>query len=91
MNTQSCRKLLLITFLLTVAIIMPLGSPAGPLSVQAEAALSKRPLLNTRRVADRNLGPMLPATRYLLREFHQPLNQKLASVLDSKAFLWDNT
>lgn len=70
---------------------MPLGSPAGPLSVQAEAALTKRPLLNTRRVADRNLGPMLPATRYLLREFHQPLNQKLASVLDNKAFLWDNT
>lgn len=65
--------------------------PAGPLSEQAEAALTKRPMLNTRRAADRDLGPMLPATRDLLREFHQPLNYKLASILDNKAFLWDNT
>lgn len=60
----------------------------GPLSTQVEAALTKRPMSNTRRAADRNLGPMLPATRDLLREFHQPLNHKLASVLDNKAFLW---
>lgn len=60
----------------------------GPLSKQVEAALTKRPMSNTRRAADRNLGPMLPATRDLLREFHQPLNLKLASVLDNKAFLW---
>lgn len=62
--------------------------PAGPLSEQAEAALTRRPMLNTRRAADRNLGPMLPATRHLLREFHQPFNRKLASVLDNKAFFW---
>lgn len=62
--------------------------PAGPLSEQAEAALTKRPMLNTRRAADRNLGPMLPVTRHLLREFHQPFNRKLASVLDNKAFFW---
>lgn len=63
----------------------------GPLSEQVEAALTKRPMSNTRRTADRNLGPMLPATRDLLREFHQPFNHKLASVLDYKAFLWSNT
>lgn len=61
------------------------------LSEQVEAALTKRPMSNTRRAADRNLGPMLPGTRDLLREFHQPLNHKLASVLHNKAFLWSNT
>ncbi|KAF7663700.1 hypothetical protein LDENG_00204720 [Lucifuga dentata] len=60
----------------------------GPLSEQVEAALTKRPMSNTRRAADRNLGPMLPATRDLLGEFHQPFNNKLATVLDNKAFLW---
>ncbi|XP_073338751.1 carbohydrate sulfotransferase 15-like [Pagrus major] len=63
----------------------------GPISEKVDAALSKRPMSNTRRVADRNLGPMLPATRDLLREFHQPLNHKLASVLDNEAFLWSKT
>ncbi|XP_022619585.1 carbohydrate sulfotransferase 15-like isoform X2 [Seriola dumerili] len=63
----------------------------GPLPKQVEAALTKRPMSNTRRVADRNLGPMLPATGDLLRKFHQPFNHKLASVLDNKAFLWSNT
>ncbi|XP_010781142.1 carbohydrate sulfotransferase 15-like isoform X1 [Notothenia coriiceps] len=63
----------------------------GPLSQQGEAALTRRPLSNTRRTADRNLGPMLPATRDFLREFHKPFNHKLASVLDNKAFLWSNT
>ncbi|KAK2921754.1 carbohydrate sulfotransferase 15-like [Channa argus] len=63
----------------------------GPLLEQVEAALTKRPMSNTRRAADRNLGPMLPATRSLLREFHQPFNHKLASVLDNSAFLWSNT
>ena len=65
--------------------------PAGPLSEQVEAALTKRPMSNTRRTADRNLGPMLSTTRDLLREFHQPFNHKLASVLDNKAFLWSHT
>ncbi|KAM4607182.1 carbohydrate sulfotransferase 15-like isoform 2-T3 [Polymixia lowei] len=60
----------------------------GPLSEQAEAAVTKRPMSNTRRAADRNLGPMLPTTRDLLRQFHQPFNLKLAGVLDNKAFLW---
>ncbi|KAI3363305.1 hypothetical protein L3Q82_011935 [Scortum barcoo] len=63
----------------------------APLSDQLEASLTKQPLSNTRRPADRILGPMLPATRDLLREFHQPLNQKLASVMDNEAFLWSAT
>ncbi|XP_034538581.1 carbohydrate sulfotransferase 15-like [Notolabrus celidotus] len=63
----------------------------GPLSEQVEGALTKRPMSNTRRAADRNLGPMLPATKVLLREFHNPFNQKLASVLENKAFLWSAT
>uniref|UniRef100_A0A3Q3KCD4 Sulfotransferase n=1 Tax=Monopterus albus TaxID=43700 RepID=A0A3Q3KCD4_MONAL len=62
----------------------------GPLLEQVEEALTKHPMSNRRRAADRNLGPMLPATRDLLREFHQPFNQKLASVLDNDAFLWSN-
>ncbi|CAB1312699.1 unnamed protein product, partial [Coregonus sp. 'balchen'] len=40
---------------------------------------------------DRSLGPMLPSTRDLLREFHQPFNHKLATVLDNKAFHWTET
>ncbi|XP_070697114.1 carbohydrate sulfotransferase 15-like [Pempheris klunzingeri] len=63
----------------------------GALTEQVEAALTKRPMSNTRRAADRNLGPMLPATRDLLREFHQPFNQKLAGVLNNNAFLWRPT
>ncbi|XP_029554348.1 carbohydrate sulfotransferase 15 [Salmo trutta] len=63
----------------------------GPLSEQIEAALTKRPMSNTRRAADRSLGPMLPSTRDLLKVFHQPFNHKLATVLDNKAFHWTET
>ncbi|KAG7228602.1 hypothetical protein INR49_013288, partial [Caranx melampygus] len=62
--------------------------PAGPLSEQEQAAVTKPTKSNSRRAADRDLGPMLPATSDLLRKFHQPFNHKLASVLDNKAFLW---
>ncbi|XP_068597362.1 carbohydrate sulfotransferase 15 [Brachionichthys hirsutus] len=61
----------------------------GLLSEQEETALVKKPRSNGRALANRNLGPMLPATRDILREFHQPFNHKLASVLDNKAFLWN--
>lgn len=63
----------------------------GPLSKQVEAALTKRPMSNTRRVEDRKLGPMFPATKDLLRRFHQPFNQELANLLNNKGFLWSNT
>lgn len=45
---------------------------------------------NPRRSADRSVGPMLPETREFLREFYQPFNRKLASVLENKAFLWNH-
>ncbi|XP_013857222.1 carbohydrate sulfotransferase 15 [Austrofundulus limnaeus] len=61
----------------------------GPLSEQVEAALSKRPMSNTRRVKDKNLGPMLPATRNLLSRFYLPFNTELSSVLNNNAFLWN--
>ncbi|XP_068183492.1 carbohydrate sulfotransferase 15-like isoform X2 [Antennarius striatus] len=61
-----------------------------PLSEQQMATLINMPTSNSRRKEDVTLGPMLPATRNLLREFHQPFNHKLASVLDNKAFLWSN-
>lgn len=60
----------------------------GPLSEQVEAALSNRPMSNTRRVEDKNLGPMLPATRNLLSRFYLPFNSELSSVLNNSAFLW---
>ncbi|XP_072524004.1 carbohydrate sulfotransferase 15-like [Salminus brasiliensis] len=60
----------------------------GPLSVQKEAEISKRPASNTRRLADKNLGPMLPLTRELLSGFYSPFNRKLADVLQDDAFLW---
>lgn len=63
----------------------------GPLSERAEAALTQLPMSNTRRTADKNLGPMLPATKDLLREFYQPFNQKLADVLENSCFLWSDT
>uniref|UniRef100_A0A3Q4HK19 Sulfotransferase n=1 Tax=Neolamprologus brichardi TaxID=32507 RepID=A0A3Q4HK19_NEOBR len=63
----------------------------GPVSQQVEAALTKQPMSNTRREEDRSLGPMLPATRNILRNFHQPFNRKLASLLDNEAFLWNNS
>ncbi|KAM9803826.1 carbohydrate sulfotransferase 15-like [Neosynchiropus ocellatus] len=63
----------------------------GPLSKPEEAALAKQPMYNSRREKDRNLGPMLPTTRTLLREYYKPFNQKLAGVLDDAVFLWSDT
>uniref|UniRef100_A0A672GJ97 Sulfotransferase n=1 Tax=Salarias fasciatus TaxID=181472 RepID=A0A672GJ97_SALFA len=63
----------------------------GPFPEQVETALTQLPTCNTRRTADKNLGPMLPATKDLLREFYQPFNQKLAGVLNDNAFLWSHT
>ncbi|XP_070833622.1 carbohydrate sulfotransferase 15-like [Chaetodon trifascialis] len=60
----------------------------SPLSVKLEEEVMKKQVSNSRRIKDRDLGPMLPATKDLLREFHQPFNRKLASLLDNNAFLW---
>lgn len=61
----------------------------GSVSKQVEAALTKKSKYNTRREADQKVGPMLPATRVLLRQFHQPFNHELAALLDNEAFLWN--
>uniref|UniRef100_A0A8D0BB69 Sulfotransferase n=1 Tax=Salvator merianae TaxID=96440 RepID=A0A8D0BB69_SALMN len=60
----------------------------GALTEKQEALITKSPASNTRRPADRNLGPMLPITREILRDFYQPFNTKLAQVLSDEAFLW---
>ncbi|KAL7869776.1 hypothetical protein AOLI_G00137640 [Acnodon oligacanthus] len=59
------------------------------LSEQKEAEITKRPASNTRRLADKNLGPMLPLTREILSDFYGPFNRKLATVLQDDSFLWD--
>uniref|UniRef100_A0A3B4CDH1 Sulfotransferase n=1 Tax=Pygocentrus nattereri TaxID=42514 RepID=A0A3B4CDH1_PYGNA len=59
------------------------------LSEQKEAEITKRPASNTRRLSDKNLGPMLPLTREILSDFYGPFNRKLAAVLQDDSFLWD--
>ncbi|KAG9341850.1 hypothetical protein JZ751_018574 [Albula glossodonta] len=62
----------------------------GPLTEQKEAEITKSPASNTRRPADKNLGPMLPFTREILRDFYSPFNEKLAKVLNNDSFMWEN-
>ncbi|KAK3559780.1 hypothetical protein QTP86_020729 [Hemibagrus guttatus] len=62
----------------------------GSLSEQKEVEITERPASNTRRLADKNLGPMLPLTRRVLTHFYSPFNRKLASVLQDNAFLWEH-
>lgn len=62
---------------------------AGPLSDQRQRQISKRPASNTRRAADRDLGPMRAITRELLTLFYAPFNRKLAEVLQDESFTWD--
>uniref|UniRef100_A0A8C1G336 Carbohydrate (N-acetylgalactosamine 4-sulfate 6-O) sulfotransferase 15 n=1 Tax=Cyprinus carpio TaxID=7962 RepID=A0A8C1G336_CYPCA len=60
----------------------------GPLTLQKEADITKSPASNTRRPANRNLGPMLLITKEILQSFYEPFNQRLAQVLRDPAFLW---
>ncbi|KAI4879443.1 hypothetical protein NFI96_001102 [Prochilodus magdalenae] len=60
----------------------------GPLTQQKEADITKSPASNTRRPANRNLGPMLSITREILQSFYGPFNQRLAQILHNPAFLW---
>ncbi|XP_031668970.1 carbohydrate sulfotransferase 15 [Oncorhynchus kisutch] len=62
----------------------------GLLTEQKEAEITKSPASNTRRPADKNLGPMLPVTKEILRDFYTPFNKKLAKVLRNDSFRWDN-
>ncbi|KAK1164413.1 carbohydrate sulfotransferase 15-like [Acipenser oxyrinchus oxyrinchus] len=61
----------------------------GPLTEQKEAEITKSPASNTRRQADKNLGPMLPVTREILRDFYTPFNAKLAQEFKNDSFLWE--
>ncbi|XP_066526855.1 carbohydrate sulfotransferase 15 isoform X2 [Hoplias malabaricus] len=63
----------------------------GPVTRQKEVDITKSPASNTRRPANRNLGPMLPLTRQMLQTFYGPFNQRLAQVLRNPAFLWTQT
>ncbi|XP_060749606.1 carbohydrate sulfotransferase 15-like isoform X2 [Tachysurus vachellii] len=62
----------------------------GHLSEQKVVEITERPASNTRRLADKNLGPMLPLTRRVLTDFYSPFNRKLATVLQDNSFLWDH-
>ncbi|XP_068161264.1 carbohydrate sulfotransferase 15-like isoform X2 [Antennarius striatus] len=63
----------------------------GPLTKEKEAEITKSPASNTRRPADKNLGPMLSITREILRDFYKPFNVKLAKVLQNDSFLWEKS
>lgn len=62
----------------------------GPLTKEIESEITRSPASNTRRPADKNLGPMLPITKDILRDFYTPFNEKLAKVLQNDSFLWEN-
>lgn len=62
----------------------------GPLTKEIESEITRSPASNTRRPADKNLGPMLPMTKDILRDFYTPFNEKLAKVLRNDSFLWEN-
>ncbi|MEQ2227954.1 hypothetical protein ILYODFUR_003694 [Ilyodon furcidens] len=61
----------------------------GPLSKEIESQITRSPASNTRRPADKNLGPMLPITKEILQDFYKPFNEKLAKVLRNDSFLWE--
>ncbi|KAK7918722.1 hypothetical protein WMY93_010006 [Mugilogobius chulae] len=63
----------------------------GPMSKQLESDITRNPASNTRRPADKSLGPMLFSTKDLLTQFYKPFNQKLAKVLRNDSFLWESS
>ncbi|CAB1416697.1 unnamed protein product [Pleuronectes platessa] len=62
----------------------------GPLTKEIESEITRNPASNTRKPADKNLGPMLPITKEILRDFYTPFNEELAKVLRNDSFLWNN-
>ncbi|KAF1373744.1 hypothetical protein PFLUV_G00242130 [Perca fluviatilis] len=58
---------------------------------EIESKITRSPASNTRRTSDKNLGPMLPITEEILRDFYMPFNEKLAKVLQNDSFLWENS
>ncbi|CAH2322833.1 carbohydrate sulfotransferase 15 [Pelobates cultripes] len=61
----------------------------GPLSNKEESSITHNPASNSRRPEDCNLGPMLPQTRQMLKDFYRPYNQRLAEMLANNAYLWE--
>lgn len=61
-----------------------------PPTKEIESEITESPASNTRRPADKNLGPMLPITKEILGDFYRPFNIKLAKVLRNDSFIWDN-
>lgn len=61
-----------------------------PPTKEIESEITESPASNTRRPADKNLGPMLPITKEILRDFYRPFNEKLAKVLRNDSFIWEN-
>lgn len=62
----------------------------APVTKEIESEITRSPASNTRRPADKNLGPMLPITKEILRDFYTPFNMKLAKVLRNDSFLWES-
>lgn len=61
-----------------------------PPTKEIESEITESPASNTRRPADKNLGPMLPITKEILGDFYRPFNEKLAKVLRNDSFIWDS-
>lgn len=47
------------------------------------------PIANERKNKDKQVGQMLDKTKQLLREFYQPYNKELATLLGDDRFLWN--
>uniref|UniRef100_A0A8C5R112 Sulfotransferase n=1 Tax=Leptobrachium leishanense TaxID=445787 RepID=A0A8C5R112_9ANUR len=62
----------------------------GHLSNKEETSITHNPASNSRRPDDRSLGPMLPQTRQILKDFYHPYNKGLARLLADIAYLWES-
>lgn len=84
-------KVLLMSFAVVVVVFwMIYWCFPEPPTKATEAVIMRSPPSNTRKPADKNLGPMLPITKQILRDFYRPFNEKLAKVLDNDSYLWEN-
>ncbi|XP_058487824.1 carbohydrate sulfotransferase 15-like isoform X2 [Solea solea] len=62
-----------------------------PLTPEKEKEVFQKKIYNTQEDQYEKIGPMLPTTKHLLRELYKPFNNKLASLLEDEAFLWNET
>lgn len=73
---------------LNLCLCICVGCNSGPLSEEKENKICDKKVANARRKNSLKKGPMLPATRDILQQFFHPFNQRLADVLQDRAFLW---